>query len=358
VPKLIATEDPRADARRYLRHWANEDFVEGMLRERHPTIAADRVRRRRRQIAFAIEQGLEYLISAEGTSLLTGPLPLFYAAENFAKATSLAVDPAVSAGDFETHGLTRDRAKRYSIKNLCCTIASRQPSVWSRLFQTSNADLLVIRHSEDGQGLESDRRAHYATSAPPTGRQLHLGALLRHLPELEDDVVYANWGSPFVAHIPNYTLTVTTGPPRSETFVFQVDHGHHEPTKDMIIDRESDLLRHYTRQFDALNVLGYTTTGGHIGVPAMRLDVLGGVHMDFARGTLVLGEPVLYFAALFILSSVVRYDPEQWKRLTDDHPAEAILVERFLDVAARKLPNLILNELHARVFLFRASRAA
>jgi hypothetical protein len=39
--------------------------------------------------------------------------------------------------------------------------------------------------------------------------------------------------------------------------------------------------------------------------------------------------------------------------VTDSHPAEAILVERYLDLAVRKLPNIVLNDLHREFFLFR-----
>ena len=34
----------------------------------------------------------------------------------------------------------------------------------------------------------------------------------------------------------------------------------------------------------------------------------------------------MYPLGLFILSDVVRYQPDQWKRLLDDHPAETILI--------------------------------
>lgn len=34
-------------------------------------------------------------------------------------------------------------------------------------------------------------------------------------------------------------------------------------------------------------------------------------YFDFARGTRVFGEPVLYLAALFILSDAVRYRPQK-----------------------------------------------
>lgn len=45
-----------------------------------------------------------------------------------------------------------------------------------------------------------------------------------------------------------------------------------------------------------------------------------------------------------------------WKRLLDDHPAEAILIDRLLDIMIRKLPNLFINELEDRVVLFKFAR--
>lgn len=78
--------------------------------------------------------------------------------------------------------------------------------------------------------------------------------------------------------------------------------------------------------------------------------------MDFARGVRVFGEIVHYHAALFILSDVVRYQPDQWLRLLNDHPDEAIMIDRFLEIAARKLPNLYLTELHEELFLFKFAR--
>jgi hypothetical protein len=74
--------------------------------------------------------------------------------------------------------------------------------------------------------------------------------------------------------------------------------------------------------------------------------------MDFGRTRVVLAELPTYYAALFILSDVVRYQG-QWKRLLDDHPQEAVLVDRFLEVATRKIPNLALNELARVLYLFR-----
>ncbi len=85
----------------------------------------------------------------------------------------------------------------------------------------------------------------------------------------------------------------------------------------------------------------------------MVADTFGAVHFDSSGGRLVLAEPVIHHAALFILSSAVRYMAEDWKRLVDDHPAEAILLDRYLDLASRKVPNLALNLLTGTVYSFR-----
>lgn len=74
--------------------------------------------------------------------------------------------------------------------------------------------------------------------------------------------------------------------------------------------------------------------------------------MDFGRGRVSLAELPIYYASLFILSDMVRYQG-QWKRLLDDHPQEAVLVDRFLDIATRKVPNLVLNELSRTLYLFK-----
>jgi len=68
--------------------------------------------------------------------------------------------------------------------------------------------------------------------------------------------------------------------------------------------------------------------------------------MNFVRvpDARYLGELPSYYAALFILSDAVRYQGQR-ERLLQDHPEEAVLIDRFLDVAVRKLPNLALNHL-------------
>jgi len=125
----------------------------------------------------------------------------------------------------------------------------------------------------------------------------------------------------------------------------------------MIINAEMSELHGFVRGFDSLDVIEYSATSGasEINAPSPRCDTFGSLYMNFARPNAQLGEILIYLAALFILSDVVRYQVDQWARLLDDHPDEAIVVERFLDLAARKVPNLALSELERDFFEFRVA---
>jgi hypothetical protein len=38
------------------------------------------------------------------------------------------------------------------------------------------------------------------------------------------------------------------------------------------------------------------------------------------------------------------------------NPAETILIDRFLDIGVRRVPNLFLNQFHSDMFLFQVAR--
>jgi hypothetical protein len=360
VARIITSENPTVDVRRYLRHWTNEAFVADRLRSKHPGLGSDRRRTKSRQIAVFIEQGVEFLESAAVSAVLTKPLALFYAAESLAKAACIFRVEDPDATGFASHGLSGEhKTKRYSIKNLACRVQRPGRDVWSQLFRHFNSDRARISRQLDGQMLHTDWLNPYATKPLAKRTLLQLGELLRHLPELVEDLVFTGWGHAYVVHASTLWLIDSTGPPARQNLRVTLRHGHDRGTKDMIINRESDLLKQFRRQSDTFDVLEYETgplPAGSLRGPNVRLDVFGEPYMDFARGTRVFGELILYHASLFVLSDVVRYQPEQWLRLLDDHREEAIVIERFLDIAVRKLPNLILNELSEQLFMFKFAR--
>ncbi len=135
---------------------------------------------------------------------------------------------------------------------------------------------------------------------------------------------------------------------------------HHVPAiKAMLVERQSIELRRFTMVVDEMDVMRFEqpfARRAEIRMPFMRSDIFGALWMDFRPGRTFHSETLLYLLALFILSDVVRYQPDQWKRLLDDHPAETILIDRFLDIGVRKVPNLFLNQFHSDMFLFQVAR--
>jgi hypothetical protein len=301
-----------------------------------------------------IAQGVEYLGSADQASLLTKPLPLFYAAENIVKGVCLVLDPTLDALAFRAHGLRGDKKRRNSIKNTECTIEPPGSDVWSKAFSVLNADWITYSLTEDHSSMKRSTRDERLMAPLAPGRKLRLSYLLRNLPELANDVRIAGWGPSFFVPVSRFSLTITSEP-YSAHLRFRVKHGHDEATKAMILDRERDLLRRFERVYDALDVLEYSIgpLSRRLLAPSIRCDLFGANHMNFARGRTDLSEILLYLAGLFTLSDVVRYHADQWARLLDDHPNDGILLERFLDLAGRKVPNLALNELERQHIVFK-----
>jgi hypothetical protein len=357
MARLITTESPTRDATRFLRYWASADYVVPRLRRRHPSLSAERCKAKARQVSVHVSQGLEFLESANGASLLTKPLSLFYAAENLLKAMCMFLVAAVDDRSFRHHGLSGDRTiKRYFVRNLSCRVGADGRNVWWILFRAFNADRIryAMRHPEIGSAMRDELVVHQ-TSPPAVGTTLKLGTLLRHLPELAEDTEPAGLGHSFSVHAATLTFSAQPGPPNLVSGTIRLRHAYRTGVREMVMAAERGLLKGYRRAADRADILEYEIgpVEEAFQYPDLRLDVFGEPWADFGPARTRLGELVTYYAALFTLSDAVRYQADQWLRLLADHPAEAILIDRYLDVVVRKLPNLVLNELEDALFLFR-----
>jgi hypothetical protein len=365
MPRTVATENPGVEVRRYLRHWANVEHLAAEVQSRHPGTTAEKRRRKARDISASIAQAIELLEAASTASLLTKPLPLFYAAEALGKAVCILADPSLEGGDFKSHGLRGVKSRRYVVRTLTCAVNPPGSDVWSRLLAHCNNDWVQISLAVDGVGQVIDKLDEHPNQQPRQGSQLILGELARHLPELAEDLPAAKWGHPYVVHVSSSTIQTRlggqNGPPASATVQITLRHAHNQTTREMILGQETPRghLRGYVRGQDVLDVVNYyfahAQTLDDVPFPPLRLDIFGELYMDFCREKVVLGELPIYYASLFILSDAVRYQG-QWRRLLDDHPEEAVLIDRFLDIAIRKLPNLALNALARGVHLFKVGR--
>jgi hypothetical protein len=352
MPLWVPTENPDREMRRWLRRWTDQSFVDQQLAVRHPSLSSSQTRKRAREIALHVTQGLEYIDSAEPATVLTRPLPLFYAVENLTKALVMMETGTIGATDFRVHGLTSDKQRRYSIKNLRCKVGSAGRDVWSRVVQATSTELVAVRFVHDGHPVVGDADQSRMPTAGGPGRMLQFGELIKRMPELQQDVIAARWGCPYTVRIEIYSLAINSGPPTSQSVRVRLDYMHDADTKAMIARAERSALKGYQQVFDVLNSVEYAHPGPSAEAPPIRADAFGDLYADFGPLRSHLSDVALHFAALFILSDVVRYQPDRWKRLLDEHPIEATLVDRYLDVAVRKVPNLVLTAMLRQCVLF------
>jgi len=356
MAQIISTENPSTDVRRFLRHWAAESFVEDRLREQHPGMGTDKRRAKARQIARLVHQGLDFLADAEAAGTNTKPLTLFYGAENLAKAACLCRDGGLNADDIRLHGLGGEyQTKRYSVKKLACRVKPPGKDVWSIVWGLFNCDRHRYTHFDD-QHVSSTLEYNWVYPTPPLPpmTELSLGELLRHLPDLANDVELADWGAPWMVRADGLRIT-QVNPVGQDTIRFDLRHGYRQSVIAMIDACESGPLKNLTREKETLDVYEYSGKTP-LQMAPLRTDVFGDLYLDLCRSTRQMGEIPIYLASLFILSDVVRYQAEHWLRLLGKHPAEEIVVERFLDIACRKFPNLILSELNDEIYEFKLAR--
>ena len=69
--------------------------------------------------------------------------------------------------------------------------------------------------------------------------------------------------------------------------------------------------------------------------------------------TIVMPELFYYYAALFALSSMCRYNPNKWNPFVlKDNSGERLIIEKFLKYSKRIIPNLVLNRIRDENIVF------
>ena len=362
MPVTVISEQPSKDVVRLLRYWADPPWVQERLALRHPTITSGQRERAIGPIVHAISQGIELLDSAAGTSLFTRPLPLFYAAESLARGLCLVLDPTLTTAAFQRHGLTREKRKRHKLSTYCCLRdANPRPDVWSQILRLTNADWITHEINLQTGSAIRDQRVELVAPQLAAGRALPIGPLLRELPELTLDLELAGWETPYVIRTDGFNVHEGAGeggPTYSAHFFLRVGHGNDSKSARQLVLEHPVVKKKYIIARDTLDVLQVNVVDVQPEMPTglpMRVNLVGDVFVNIRRSAGYLAELPTYFAALLTFSEAVRYVPEEWWRLITNRIGDANLMQRFLDMAERKVPNLVLNELNGGLHLFRAS---
>jgi hypothetical protein len=68
---------------------------------------------------------------------------------------------------------------------------------------------------------------------------------------------------------------------------------------------------------------------------------------------LFLPEMSIHFLAMYLLGMISRYHPKEWGEIIEgEKSGEIYIIQKFLEITTRKFPNLILNKLRNRDFIF------
>lgn len=77
--------------------------------------------------------------------------------------------------------------------------------------------------------------------------------------------------------------------------------------------------------------------------------------LPLKKNTRIIDLPEMssHFLIMFLLGMLSRYEPKEWGRvIKGEESGEIYLIQKFLEVTKRKFPNLVLNELRNRDFVF------
>jgi hypothetical protein len=328
------------------------------------------------QIRFCLTQAQEYFASAEGASLATRPLLLYYALMSLALAEilvkgsgddrlsrlrqehpahglSLAVDGEIGKG--APLGLVLQRIR--SVPQLrAMNIAFGTFEVWRRQMRESPVPVEVSETLGNGSGTRGYVAGFAALDTPPQqilGTGLTLGAAIASLPQLRQVLVNLGVESPCVRATVKQQLSRETRNGQLSMIV--------HPQEAHVLARLYDLIKFEASAVNTVVVEDQLTSGIALVIPIAngaalaRVSLPPAVTLDsqsvyFVVNGWALGEFGSFYVALHALGNLVRYYPDLWMPHVERSTPFALLAQELCDSAALRLPVLAAGELDRRYY--------
>jgi hypothetical protein len=307
----------------------------------------------------ALEQAEELMQAASDVGPAASPLPLFYAVSQAGRAIAAARldDPWRLSG----HGL-------------------KAPAPVD-----ASAGLLHRVVKPDGEQTSGKRRPSFAGVAEATGSgqltaELELGALWAAIPELmaplpqpplEDPTwrrplrVFLPWVDPehrLLADMRPLELLIEGLPPDADVEALHKSLGDYPTAAGASMPhvpgmRDDSIASKPSPRGHPLPVFAWRDVPTNVHVRAEHLNAIAPAYRGLgtrlllprAGGRDTLSPLMLWWALLFGLSSIARYDPETWIGALAVNDSElAVPIEAALDAALEALPDLILGALTSR----------
>jgi len=320
----LVSEQPLEDIWSRLSLYGSEEYLNEHLTVTKETISKDNYVN---YVAVRMRQAVEFRQATRQTTLLTAPLTLYYSFLNLSRACIAIRDEQFSKG----HGLrfkedTQLLTCRAKLEPGTFTDYLNSTGVpWSPGLEISLDDCLsrVIEISED---------YYTATSNPPYVAPIHVeahrsGMMLLHFREEwvgGEAHFLANWKSDFPSLVASCELA-------SGGCVLKVKQAS-----------EPNSLEDVTRLCEEMLETNLISSME----PTWFLIRCTNAYLTWFRSA-------YYLAALFILSSVVRYQPELMLQVTSTNSKWNWLLRRFIDRAERFYPHLMFNWIMNQVYFFK-----
>lgn len=296
--------------------------------------------RKAQEISYLIIQAEEYFRAADVVTLATKPLPLYYGMLTLAKALILAWDRDASLLDIKYHGLdTRPRSNDLKLYR-------ETPEKWRLGDEYACVNEGIFRRLANVvQGVELEK-----------GSVLRLDQIIRT--DAEIAVAYNRINKFSSLTFPLYHLSVTDTPYRITICPSTKDRQEFIQLFDFMsrdFEVADDLYHHQALIVrSAPHVQAWPEYLG-IQKPSAGGRFLVGPTLQKSNGKppRFLTREVGDFAAVFILSDLVRYRPEFWIEVVrGDRRGNIGLISLFLSACRRRFPHFVLNGLYGEHFEF------
>jgi YaaC-like protein len=334
--KTIPTDDPKTDQWKLLAQFSYPANTRRYLQQNGLNFTDETVN----FIAGCMRQSEAYFIAFEAAPLDISPLLLYYGSTNLSAGVSALRTGVVPSITVQHHGMTIDK---------------------SMVVQTARIADVEIKPVNTKQGaLQHFCNVFSNRCAVVNGGTWTVEEIFGSIPDLRQD--FENC----YQHAQPYTIPVqiVQRTIQNETFL-------HERIA------QADLSR-FSNPLDALNSVNqltkaylsprYNTSAKYISLYYRRgtaqigdYSIFGKKYLQVAHvkcgNALSPSQNIMMFMGLYALGHLSRYYPERWNPFTrSDETGERLVVEKFLAICHRYLPNLMLNEILSERLQFRLFR--
>ncbi|UYN89131.1 MAG: hypothetical protein KIT08_08515 [Anaerolineales bacterium] len=278
-------------------------------------------------VSAAVSQGREYFFAAANSELTISPLLYYYGTSNLLNGLSVLVTGAKLP--VEHHGMVPEIPQREDYRIAELKILPVQ-------LNRGSLQLFANVFSPGVELVNSDSWS--------------IGEILGSIPDLKLDFeqMYQD-SSP-------YTLPVEIVNTRRGVVerIARKDMSRFKDPKN-VVDNIIDLNKAYLEpQLNSEFLILHPRLNG---VEIGEKSIFGQKHIQLAHlkngRKLLPNQLILMYMGLFGLGHISRYQPEIWNRFVErDETGERLLIEKFLDVCYRYVPNLALNKIRSSSIQF------